>query len=56
MRGEGNVAGEGRVVGIPIFHSWSKSSYHAINKYVSAQIGCSTLPLACVLYQHAGPT
>ena len=24
MRGEGGVAGEGRVVGVPMFHSWGK--------------------------------
>ena len=24
MRGDGGVAGEGRVVGIPNFHSWGK--------------------------------
>ena len=24
MRGEGGVAGEGRVVGVPKFHSWGK--------------------------------
>ena len=24
MRGEGGVAGEGRVVGLPKFHSWGK--------------------------------
>ena len=24
MRGEGGVAGEGRVVGVPKFHSWAK--------------------------------
>ena len=28
MRGEGGVAGEGKVVGIPKVHSW-----HAINEY-----------------------
>ena len=27
MRGEGGVAGEGRVVGVPKFHSWDKSVY-----------------------------
>ena len=32
MRGDGGVAGEGRVVGIPKFHSWGKV-HHAINEY-----------------------
>ena len=26
MKGEGGVAGEGRVVGVPKFHSWGKCS------------------------------
>jgi len=26
VRGEGGVAGEGRVVGVPKFHSWGKST------------------------------
>ena len=30
MRGEGGVAGEGRVVGAPKFHSWGKCT---INEY-----------------------
>ena len=29
MRGDGGVSGEGRVVGVPKFHSWG----HAINEY-----------------------
>ena len=39
MRSEGGVAGEGRVVGVPKFHSWGKCT----------MLGCPTLPLACVL-------
>ena len=46
MRGEGVVAGEGRVVGIPKFHSWDKCTMPLTN---STQTGCPTLPLACVL-------
>ena len=45
MRGEGGVAGEGRVVGLPKFHSWGKCTMPRI----STQIGCQTLSLACVL-------
>ena len=45
MRGDSGVAGEGRVVGIPKFHSWGK----CIMPQISTQIGCPTLPLACVL-------
>ena len=33
MRGEGGVAGVGRVVVVPKFHSWGKLVHHAINEY-----------------------
>ena len=39
-RCEGGVAGKGKLVGVPKFHSWGKCS----------QIGCPTLPLARVLF------
>ena len=45
MRGDGGVAGEGRLVGVPKFHSWVSSPCQ-----ISAWIGCPTLPLACVLH------
>ena len=44
MRGDSGVAGEGRVVGVPKFHSWGRCTMPLTN------IGCPTLPLACVLY------
>ena len=31
MRGEGGVAGEGRVVGVPKFHSWDKRTMPLTN-------------------------
>ena len=31
MRGESGVAGEGRVVGVPKFHSWSKRTMQLTN-------------------------
>ena len=31
MRGEGGVAGEGRVVGVPKFHSWGKCTMSLTN-------------------------
>ena len=31
--GEGGVAGEGRVFGIPMFRSWGRLVYNAINEY-----------------------
>ena len=43
MRGDGGVAGEGQVVGVLTFHSWGKCNMPLTN------IGCPTLPLACVL-------
>ena len=33
MRGDCSVAGEGRLVGVPKFHSWGKCTMHAINEY-----------------------
>ena len=33
MKGESGVAGEGRVVGVPKFHSWGKCMHHAVNGY-----------------------
>ena len=31
MRGDGGVAGEGRVVGVPKFHSWGKCTMPLLN-------------------------
>ena len=31
MRGDGDVAGEGRVVGVPKFHSWGKCTMPITN-------------------------
>ena len=31
MRGDGGVAGEGRVVGVPKFHSWVKCTMPLMN-------------------------
>ena len=31
MRGDGDVAGEGRVVGVPKFHSWGKCTMTLTN-------------------------
>ena len=45
MRDDSSVAG---VVGVPKFHSWGKCTMPL------TQIGCSTLPLACVLH-YVGP-
>ena len=47
MRGDSGVAGEGRVVGIPKFHSWGKFTMPLTN---INSAGCPKLPLTCVLY------
>ena len=49
MRGKGGVAGEGRVVGVPKFHFWGMCTLLLMNLN-STQIGCPTLPLACLLF------
>ena len=40
VRGDGGVAGKGRVVGLPKFHLWDKCTMPL------TQIGCPMLPLA----------
>ena len=50
MRGDGGVAGEGRVAGIPKFHSCGIST--PCHYRISTQIGCPTLPLVCVLFNY----
>ena len=55
MRGEGGVAGEGRVVGVPKFHSWDKCTMPLTNInsdwMTNASSGlCITLRIARVLY------
>ena len=57
MRGEGGVAGEGRVVGVPKFHSWDKCTMPLTNinsnwmSNTSSDLLCINL---CYLY-YAGP-
>ena len=47
VRAEGGIAGEGKLVDVPKFHSWGKCTMPLMNMY--SQIGCPMLPLACVL-------
>ena len=47
MRGDGGVAGEGRVVGVQSFIPGVSAPRHY---RISTHTGCPTLPLACVLY------
>ena len=48
MRGDGGVAGEGRIVGVPKFHSWGKCTMPLMN------INSDWMPNAssglCILY------
>ena len=47
VMGDGGVAGEGRVVGVPQFHSWGKCSMPLTN--INSD-WMSNVSLACVLY------
>ena len=48
MRGDGGVAGEGRLVGVPKFHSWGKCIVPLTN--INSEL--MSLPLACELYYY----
>ena len=54
MRGDSSVAGEGRAVGIPKFHSWGKCAMPLTNissNWMSnASFGLCILLLYCVIY------
>ena len=55
MRGEGGVASEGRVVGVPKFHSWDKSTM-ALTKINSNWMSNASSGLCINLcYYYAGP-
>ena len=47
MRGDGGVAGEGRVVGVPKFHSWGKCNMILTNIKSDWMSKASS---ACVIY------
>ena len=47
MRGDSGVAGEGRVVGVPKFHSWGKCTMPLMNINSDWMFNASP---ACVLY------
>ena len=49
MRGEGSVAGEGRVVGVPKFHSWGKCTM-ALTNINSDWISNASSGLRIILY------
>ena len=59
LRGDSGVAGEGRVVSMPKFHSWGKCT-HAINEYqLRLNIQCFLWPmyiLYCVMFDQSNHT
>ena len=56
MRGDGGVAGEGRVVGIPKFHSWGKCTMPLtnINSDWMSNTSCGLCINLCYII-YAGP-
>ena len=51
MRGDGGVAGEGRVVGVPKFHSWGKCTMPLTN--INMDVQRFLWPVYYIIY--AGP-
>ena len=50
MRGEGGVAGEGRLFGVPKFHSWDKCTMLLTNIYSDWMSNISSvLVLYCII-------
>ena len=58
VRGEGGVAGEGRVVGVPTFYSWSKCTMPLTN--INSDWMSNASPGLCIiyiiLYEHSNRT
>ena len=46
MRGEGDVAGEGKVVGVPKFHTWGKCTMTLTN--INSDRMSNTYPGLCI--------
>ena len=53
MRGEGGVAGEGRVVGLPKFHSWGKCTMPLTN--INSDRMSNTSSGLCINLYYVGP-
>ena len=53
MRGDGGVAGEGRVVGVPKFHSWGKYTMPLMNINTDWMSNASSG--LCIILYYAGP-
>ena len=53
MRGDGGVAGEGRVVGVPKFHSWGKCTMPLMNvnsDWMSNASSGLCIYIICIIY------
>ena len=48
MRGDGGVAGEGRIVGVPKFHSWGKCTIPLTN--INSDWMSNASSGLCILY------
>ena len=48
MRGDGGIAGEGRIVGIPKFHSWGKYTMQLTN--INSDWMSNTSSRLCIIY------
>ena len=48
MRGESGVAGEGRVVGVPKFHSWGKCTMPLTN--INSDQMSNACSCLCIIY------
>ena len=55
MRGDGSVAGEGRVVGIPKFHSWGKCTMPLTNINSDWMSNASSCLRIIYLFIYEGP-
>ena len=53
MRGDGGVAGEGRIVGIPKFHSWGKCTMPLTN--INSDWMSNTSSGLCIILHYADP-
>ena len=53
MRGDGGVAGEGRVVGVPKFHSWGKCTMLLTN--INSDWMSNASPSLCIILYYTDP-
>ena len=53
MRGDGGVAGEGRIVGVPNFYSWGKFTMPLTN--IQSNLMSNALSGLCIILDYALP-